>query len=324
MKFLKSLAPIVVATALSGGISYATFFTWSKTAATNATADATINWAEGMAPSAVNDSARAMMAATAKFRDDISGRLVTAGGAVAFTLTSNQVFTSLANMDGAELCFRMNATSGASPTLNVDTLGAKAINAVSGTAIPSGSLISGGVYCAVYNNASNEWLVKGAIGASLSAPSGASYVSSNGTCPAGWTKGVTHNDKALRLVTGAPTTGGTQAFSTVLAGSTQAFVLTTNEIPSHSHGVGSLTADAGGAHTPTVNGGSSFTPFVSGPGGSNITAGGGSGGLATFTFDAVGAHGHGISGSNGAIGNSAGHAHAIGVQFVDVVLCTKD
>lgn len=38
---------------------------WSTTAANNATADSSINWQEGQAPSTVNDSARAMMAAIA-------------------------------------------------------------------------------------------------------------------------------------------------------------------------------------------------------------------------------------------------------------------
>ena len=38
---------------------------WSTTAANNATADPAINWQEGQAPSTVNDSARAMMAAIA-------------------------------------------------------------------------------------------------------------------------------------------------------------------------------------------------------------------------------------------------------------------
>ena len=49
------------------------FWKWSHTASSNATADSTINWAEGMAPSAVNNSARAMMARIAEWRDDISG-----------------------------------------------------------------------------------------------------------------------------------------------------------------------------------------------------------------------------------------------------------
>lgn len=40
-------------------------YQWSTTAANNATADPSINWQEGQAPSTVNDSARAMMAAIA-------------------------------------------------------------------------------------------------------------------------------------------------------------------------------------------------------------------------------------------------------------------
>ena len=41
-----------------------TLYKWSQTASADATADSTINWAEGQAPSSINDSARAMMAAT--------------------------------------------------------------------------------------------------------------------------------------------------------------------------------------------------------------------------------------------------------------------
>jgi len=65
------------------------FFKWSKTAASNATADGTINWAEGQAPSTVNDSARAMMAAAAKFRDDIGCNLSTSGTGAAYTVREN-------------------------------------------------------------------------------------------------------------------------------------------------------------------------------------------------------------------------------------------
>jgi hypothetical protein len=54
-----------------------TIYKWSQTASVDAAADSTINWAEGQAPSSVNDSARAMMAATAKYRDDIAGAIVT-------------------------------------------------------------------------------------------------------------------------------------------------------------------------------------------------------------------------------------------------------
>ena len=43
-----------------------TFYKWSQIAAADATADASVNWQEGQAPSSINDSARAMMAAMAK------------------------------------------------------------------------------------------------------------------------------------------------------------------------------------------------------------------------------------------------------------------
>jgi hypothetical protein len=60
------------------------------------------------------------------------------------------------------------------------------------------------------------------------------------TAPTGWTKETTHNDKALRVVTGAASSGGTTAFSSVMASRTPAgtvnnTTLTTDQIPSHTH-----------------------------------------------------------------------------------------
>jgi hypothetical protein len=66
-------------------------FKWSKTASANQNADPTINWAEGQAPSSVNDSARQMMAVIAKFRDDIAGGLLTAGATSAHTVETHSV-----------------------------------------------------------------------------------------------------------------------------------------------------------------------------------------------------------------------------------------
>jgi len=73
------------------------FWKWSRTAANNATADGSINWAEGQAPSTVNDSVRAMMAAASKYRDDVAGAIATAGSGTAYTLSSFQVFDTLAH-----------------------------------------------------------------------------------------------------------------------------------------------------------------------------------------------------------------------------------
>jgi hypothetical protein len=136
-----------------------TVFKWSTTAATNDDVDATINWQEGQSPGSVNNSARAMMAALAKFRDDAAGNLVTAGSSTVYTLTTNQVFTALT--DGISVTARMDETSGATPTLNVDGLGAKSIASIYGTAIPTGYLLGGGVYTFVYDSTDDKWIVHG-------------------------------------------------------------------------------------------------------------------------------------------------------------------
>lgn len=135
--------------------------TWSKTAATNNTADSAVNWQEGQAPSSVNDSARGMMAATAKYRDDTSGVLTTSGTSTAYTISSNQGFASLAAMDGAELCLTFHATSGSSPTLAVDGLAAKPINVSTSAAVGSGAIAGGSVWSITYNNTSGVFLLRG-------------------------------------------------------------------------------------------------------------------------------------------------------------------
>src|SRR5262249_47744735 len=128
------------------------FWSWSKTAASNATADSTINWAEGQSPSSVNDSARAMMAALAAWRDDAAGTITTGGTSAAYTVTSNQGFDTLAHLNGAALAFVPHTTCGATVTLNVDALGAKPVRTSPGVELPSGVLIQGTPYVATYNN----------------------------------------------------------------------------------------------------------------------------------------------------------------------------
>jgi hypothetical protein len=130
----------------------------------NATADAAINWREGQAPSTVNNSARQMMATIKRTVLDQSGKLLSAGTGTAFTLTSNEVFTSL--IDGLTVAFRAHADCGFSPTLNVDGLGAVALHSVLGTPITKGFLRTGRVYHATYVASSPAWVVQGMVGAS--------------------------------------------------------------------------------------------------------------------------------------------------------------
>lgn len=141
------------------------FWAWSKTPASNATADSTINWAEGMAPSAVNDSARAQMARTAEWRDDISGTITTAGSSTAYTLTSNQVFDSLAHMNGAMIAFIPHTNCGATVTLAVDGLTAKALRSSPSVELLAGALVQGTVYICTYVNADNAFYLQSFYGA---------------------------------------------------------------------------------------------------------------------------------------------------------------
>lgn len=143
------------------------FYLWNRTAASNASADPSVNWAEGMAPSAVNDSARAMMASTAAYRDDVSGAIVTGGASTAFTVTSYQIFDTLAHLDGKMIAFTPNATStnavGVDVTLNVDGLGAKPIRMQPNVALPGGTLILGTPYVAIYNNSDGVFYLHNTI-----------------------------------------------------------------------------------------------------------------------------------------------------------------
>jgi len=112
------------------------------------------------------------------------------------------------------------------------------------------------------------------------------------TAPTGWTKSTTHNDKALRVVSGTASSGGTYTFSSTFAnGNTGAFTLSTSEMPSHTH-VGGWATGSGGAGGIFSNPGS-FSNQTTSP---NNTGGGGS-------------HAHSLS---------------LAVAYVDVIICTKN
>lgn len=132
---------------------------WSQTAASNGTIDSNVTIQEGQAPSTLNNGVRGVMAAVAKYRDDVSGNLVTAGTSTAYTLTTNQTLTTLT--DGFKVTCRIDETNGAAATLNVDSLGAKALASVYGTALPEGVLQAGGIYSFTYDSTDDKWIVHG-------------------------------------------------------------------------------------------------------------------------------------------------------------------
>lgn len=198
---------------------------WSQTAAENGTADSTVGMAEGMAPSAVNNGVRALMASAAKYRDDTSGSLTTSGTSTAYTLATNQVFSTLAILNGQELTVRFDQASGESPTLNVDSLGAKALQIDATNAVPTGFIAADSIWRITYDNSIPAFILNGVaqsqtlttltttgdltVGGDASV-AGDSAVTGNGTI--GGTLGVTGATTLTSLTTsGDGTVGGALA-----------------------------------------------------------------------------------------------------------------
>jgi hypothetical protein len=168
------------------------------------------------------------------------------------------------------------------------------------------------------NNAklANTAFVQTAIQAFL--PSGTKMLFQQTAAPTGWTKDTTHNNKALRVVSGTAGSGGSVAFTTAFAsqavsgsiGSTTAggtvanHTLSTARIPSHSHTTTGFR---------TLSGPVSF-------GGTGATMGASSG---TGNTGGGEAHSHGFSGASHTH-SFTGSAIDLEVQYVDLIIATKD
>ena len=215
-------------------------YNWSQTAATNATADATVNWAEGMAPSAVNDSARAMMASIAKWRDDTNGSLVTGGTSTAFTVTTNSVYDTLAHLSGQCLRIRFNNANGASATLNVDGLGAFHIQYNLGNNIPASFIQSDEIWDVVYDNSNTIFRLVSPFAAVIpgTQTAGAFLANNNaGVAGLGYTTGaggtVTQStNKSTGVTINHPTGQITTSNSTLSDNSGTSFTVTNSAVSS--------------------------------------------------------------------------------------------
>lgn len=141
-----------------------TIYNWSSTASSNSNADSDITWAEGQDPGTVNDSARMMMKRVKDFVSDIGGGLTVGGTANAITLTAASAIASYAN--GQVFAFIAGSTNTGATTLNVNTIGAKAVMKATGNgaaALNGAEIQSGCIYSVQYNTSLNggagAWLL---------------------------------------------------------------------------------------------------------------------------------------------------------------------
>lgn len=138
-----------------------TFFRWSRVKDTNNTADSTCPFPEGQSPSSLNDGSRGQMAALAKFRDDISGAILTGGTSAAYTVTSYQGFDSLANLHNQMIGFTPHTSNVDTVLLNVDGLGLLPLRSAPGVELVRGTLVLGTPYVAVYSNVDGVFYLRG-------------------------------------------------------------------------------------------------------------------------------------------------------------------
>jgi len=131
-------------------------------------------------------------------------------------------------------------------------------------------------------------------------PTGTAMMFVQTSAPTGWTKSTTHDNKALRVVSGAASSGGTTGFTSVFAART----ITTANMPSHTH---TLT-DPGHTH-----GISDLAAISTSTSGSFYRAFGNAALQSTSATT-------GITIAN----TGSGTAMDFAVQYVDVIICVKD
>lgn len=120
-------------------------------------------------------------------------------------------------------------------------------------------------------------------------PTGTKMLFQQTAAPTGWTKETVHNDKALRVVTGAVGSGGSVAFSTVFGRTaTDGHALTQAQLPT----------TVGGHGTNGATSGANFTALTAGSGAQPLANVGG--------------------------GNSHTHNIDLRVNYVDLIIAVKD
>ena len=149
--------------------------------------------------------------------------------------------------------------------------------------------------------------------------SGTAMLFAQTAAPTGWTKSTTHNNKALRVVSGAASSGGSVDFTTAfssqaVSGTVGDTTLTTSQIPSHSHFV----AISGTSGTPISSSNTLTSSGNQDPSGYQNYALSGGAGTATL-------------GNSSSTGGGTSHTHTftgtainLAVSYVDVIIATKN
>lgn len=150
-------------------------------------------------------------------------------------------------------------------------------------------------------------------------PSGTLMLFQQTAAPTGWTKQTAHNNKALRVVTGTASSGGTTAFTSVFTSRTPAGTIG-NTTPTGTVGSTTLSSTQMPSHThdTPVGGGSGSVTRI------NITPSTGiSNGLTSSSAGGNGSHSHSLT-MDAHSHTFTGTAMDFDVQYVDLIIASKD
>ena len=212
---------------------------------------------------------------------------------------------------------KRSAVAGKVPTTTDLDLGELAVNTYDGKLFLKKNV--GGVETIVYVTASaSDNLI----------PTGTKMLFVQTAAPTGWTKDTTHNDKALRVVSGTVGSGGSRSFSSTFSsalrgtssetstGSVDSTTLSISQIPNHMHGRHGLMINNTAAFT--INDFSGDHVAVTDFSNFGFNAPNDSRAFVDMSVGGNGSHTHGL------VMNSHAHSIDMSVQYVDVIIATKD
>ena len=212
---------------------------------------------------------------------------------------------------------KIAVTNTGAMTLNAGTPGPLPVRKNLNKTPVAGDFPAGSIHTFVFDG--NYWQAQSATG---EFPSGTVTDFFQASAPLNWTQVTTHNNKAIRVVSGTGGGGGgASAFTSVFGTgkSSGGYALQANDIPQHTHPAGSLATSVAGAHIHS--GGYLIWGFVggSGPTGGSLAA--------STVMPSAGDHSHTVTGSTGNNSTTASaHSHSLSLdlQYIDVILASKN
>jgi hypothetical protein len=307
--------------ALTGGTGISTSGTYPNFTITNSAPDQTVSLT-GAGTTSVTGTYPNF---TVTSNDQYVGTVTSVGGtgtvngiSLSGTVTSSGSLTLGGTLSGVDLATQVTGTLPIANGGTGQTTQTAAFDALSPTTTKGDLIVNDGtndirlpvgtndyVLTADSTQASGvKWAAAGGGGGS-SFPAGTAMLFVQTSAPTGWTKSTTHNDKALRVVSGTASSGGSVAFTTAFASQTPAgtvgsTTLAISQLPSHDHAIdrrGSPNGTTGFGHLSSTS-----VPTPAPTGYTGAAQGGG------------GSHNHTFTGT----------AINLAVQYVDVIIATKD